>query len=197
MPMTHRDYTAGLSIPMIHDMFFLPLPLAEKVLRATLIYLFLVVALRVAGKREMAQLNTTDFIVLMAVANAVQNAIIGNETSVTGGVVGATTLFVLNGALAVVLFRWPWTRKIVEGEETLLIQHGEIQWDNLEREHITQEELMVAVQRQNADDLDEVEEAVLEPGGAIVVKIRRDRAQERLDELNRKVDELLARLPAA
>jgi uncharacterized membrane protein YcaP (DUF421 family) len=145
----------------------------------------------------MAQLNTTDFIVLMAVANAVQNAIIGDETSVTGGVLGAATLFALNGALAVVLFRWPWTRKVVEGEETPLIEHGEVLWDNLRKERITREDLEVAIQRQNADDISEVERAVLEPGGAIVVKTRRDREEQTLADISRKLDEVLARLGPA
>jgi uncharacterized membrane protein YcaP (DUF421 family) len=181
---------------MIHDMFHLPLPVVEKVLRATFVYLFLIVALRVAGKRELAQLSTTDFVVLLAVANAVQNAIIGTDDSVTGGVVGALTLFVLNGALAVLLWRSARARRLVEGTPTVLVKNGKVLHENLRREHITQAELRVAVQRQNADDLDEVEEAVLEPGGAIVVKSRVDRDQLALEEIKRKLDEVLARLDA-
>jgi uncharacterized membrane protein YcaP (DUF421 family) len=196
MPPAGRDYTCGLRIPMIHDMFHLPLPVVEKVLRATFVYLFLIVALRVAGKRELAQLSTTDFVVLLAVANAVQNAIIGTDDSVTGGVVGALTLFVLNGALAVLLWRSARARRLVEGTPTVLVKNGKVLHENLRREHITQAELRVAVQRQNADDLDEVEEAVLEPGGAIVVKSRVDRDQLALEEIKRKLDEVLARLDA-
>ncbi|MEY2475380.1 MAG: hypothetical protein QOG87_695 [Actinomycetota bacterium] len=177
-------------------MFHLSVPVAEKVLRAGIVYVFLILALRVAGKRELAQLNTVDFVVLLAVANAVQNAIIGNDDSVTGGLVGAVTLFCLNGVVAVLLWRSAAARKVIEGTETVLVKDGQLQMENLRREHITAEELLVAVQRQNADGLDEVETAVLEPGGAIVVKTRRDRAQDALDELNRKVDELLARLPS-
>jgi uncharacterized membrane protein YcaP (DUF421 family) len=181
---------------MIHDMFHLPIPVLEKVLRPVLVYLVLIVALRVAGKRELAQLSSADFVVLLAVANAVQNGIIGRDDSVTGGVIGASTLFVLNGALAWLLVRSRQARRVVEGTETPLIEHGVINEANLKKERITHEELTVAVQRQNADDVSDVEEAVLEPGGAIVVKNRVDTQQRSLEELNRKLDEVLARLPA-
>jgi uncharacterized membrane protein YcaP (DUF421 family) len=182
---------------MTHDMFHLSLPIAEKVLRAGIVYLFLIAALRVAGKRELAQLSSADFVVLMAVANAVQNGIIGQDDSVTGGLIGATTLFVLNGALAVVLFRSAKARKVIEGTDTALVEQGKVREDNLRREHITREELQVAVQRQNADDLSEVERAVLVPGGAIVIEKRADKEQRTLDEVNRKLDQVLARLDAA
>jgi uncharacterized membrane protein YcaP (DUF421 family) len=197
MPLPPADYTAGLRIPMIHDMFHLPIPVAEKVLRAAFIYLFLIAALRVAGKREMAQLSSADFVVLLAVANAVQNGIIGDDNSVTGGVIGATTLFALNGALAYAFFRWSVARRVVEGTETVLVEHGHAIEENLKKERITMEELQVAIQRQNADDISEVEKAVLAPGGAIVIKLRADKEQASLDALNRKLDEVLARLDAA
>jgi uncharacterized membrane protein YcaP (DUF421 family) len=179
---------------MIHDMFHLPLPVVEKVLRTVIVYGFLIVALRVAGKRELAQLSTGDFVVLLAVANAVQNAIIGSDDSVTGGLIGATTLFALNGLLAVVLFRSARARCVLEGTETVLVENGEIAWGNLRRERISREELQVAIQRQNADDLSEVQRAVLEPGGAIVVTVRSDKEQQTLDDVNRKLDQVLARL---
>jgi uncharacterized membrane protein YcaP (DUF421 family) len=182
---------------MIHDMFHLPLPVAEKVLRAGLVYVFLIGALRVAGKRELAQLSSADFVVLLAVANAIQNGIIGQDDSLTGGVLGATTLFALNGALAWLLVRSRQARRVVEGTETPLIEHGVVNEANLKRERITHEELTVAVQRQNADDLSAVEEAVLEPGGAIVVKNRADGNEQTLADVSRKLDEVLARLGPA
>jgi uncharacterized membrane protein YcaP (DUF421 family) len=181
---------------MIHDMFHVPVPVLEKVLRAAVVYLFLIVALRVAGKRELAQLSSADFVVLLAVANAVQNGIIGEDNSITGGAIGATTLFLLNGALAYVLVRSKAARRVVEGTDTALIEHGEVLEANLRRERITREELVVAIQRQNADDISEVEEAVLAPGGAIVVKNRADKDEQTLDAVNRKLDEVLARLGA-
>lgn len=179
---------------MWHAIFSLgDVSVAEKILRSVLVYVFLVVALRVAGKREMAQLSTVDFIVLLAVANAVQNGIIGDETSVTGGVIGASTLFVLNGGLAYVLWRSARARKIVEGHGTVLVKNGVIVGKAMEKERVTEEELLVAVQRQGADSLDEVETATLEPGGAIVLHRRTPTREERMiQELSAKVDALIA-----
>ena len=99
---------------MWHDIFHLDVSVLEKLVRPILIYAFLAVALRLAGKRELAQLNSLDFVVLLAVANAVQNGIIGNDDSVTGGVLGASALFVLNAALALVLFRSPRLRRLAK-----------------------------------------------------------------------------------
>lgn len=106
-------------------MFHLDLPVLEKILRAVIVYAFLVVALRLAGKREMAQLSSADFIVLLAVANAVQNGIIGNDNSVTGGLIGATALFAVNGSLVALLFRSRRVRDVVEGSATTLVENGD------------------------------------------------------------------------
>jgi uncharacterized membrane protein YcaP (DUF421 family) len=180
---------------MWHHIFSLPLTVPEKVARAALIYFFLLVALRVAGKRELAQLSTADFVVLMAVANAVQNGIIGDDSSVTGGWIGATTLFVLNGLIGILLFRSVKARKLIEGEPTVLIEHGQVLHENLRKEHLTMEDLLVAIQRQGLDDLSEVDQCTLEPNGTIVVKKRRDSAEMKaISELTAKVDALAARM---
>src|SRR5829696_8300771 len=118
---------------MWHDIFQLDVSVAEKLVRPILIYGFLAVALRLAGKRELAQLNSLDFVVLLAVANAVQNGIIGDDVSVTGGVLGATALFVLNGTLAVILFRSPRLRRITEGTPRVLITMGVMDYDALRK----------------------------------------------------------------
>ena len=157
---------------MWHDMFHLGLPIGEKILRTVVVYAFLVVGLRLAGKREMAQLNSLDFIVLLAVANAVQNGIIGNDNSVTGGLIGAATLFVVNGLLAWLLFRNLRARRLVEGSATVLVKNGIVQENALRHEHLTREDLLVAVQRDGADDLGEVDSVVLEPNGAIVTRLK-------------------------
>jgi uncharacterized membrane protein YcaP (DUF421 family) len=177
---------------MVHSMFHLPLPALEKILRAALVYAFLVVALRLAGKREMLQLSTTDFVVLLAVANAVQNGIIGNDNSVTGGLLGGATLFVLNAALAVVLYRSHRARVLVEGTPTVLIDNGRIVVENLRNEKITHEELQVAIQRQGAREQCDVERCVLAPGGAIVITEWAPEPEERsLAALNAKLDQVL------
>lgn len=174
-------------------MFHLDLPLAEKVLRAFFIYAFLAVGLRLAGKRELAQLNTLDFIVLLAVANAVQNGIIGQDNSVTGGLIGAATLFVVNGAVAFLLFRSLRLRKIVEGSSTLLIDNGQVVEKALRQERITMDELLVAIERQGAHDPGEVDKAILEPGGSIVTIMKTpDYETEHFMALTRQIDELKA-----
>ncbi len=156
---------------LANSLFHLPIPVGEKILRALLVYVFLVVALRVGGKRELAQLNTLDFVVLLAVANAVQNGIIGNDNSVTGAVVGASVLFVANGAVAILLFRHHRLRRIVEGSPTVLITDGVVDAAALEREHLTEDDLLVAVEREGAASFAEVASAVLEPGGSIVTEL--------------------------
>jgi uncharacterized membrane protein YcaP (DUF421 family) len=178
-------------------MFSLGAPLDEKVLRAILIYLFLVIALRIAGKRELAQLNTLDFVVLLAVANAVQNGLIGNDNSVTGAVVGAAVLFVVNGALAFLLFRKARLRRWVEGTPTMLIRDGRLDEAGLRREEMTHEELLTEVQQAGADTFAEVETAMLEPSGKVVVVPKRpDESTRQYQDLVRRIDELTALVQA-
>src|SRR5712692_11715557 len=105
-------------------MFVLNLPLAEKILRPAIVYVFLVIMLRVFGKRELAQLNPFDLVVLLSLSNTVQNAMIGNDNSVSGGVIGAFSLLAINWLLTLVLFKAPKLDKVVEGTETVLIRRG-------------------------------------------------------------------------
>jgi hypothetical protein len=111
---------------LLHDMFFLGLPLAEKLLRPVIVYVFLVVALRVAGKRELGQLNPFDLVVLLTISNTVQNAIIGDDNSITGGVIGATTLLFVNHL--VVRYLYSHERLDLIEEPDLLIDGGAIAW---------------------------------------------------------------------
>jgi len=178
---------------MWHDMFHLDVTVLEKLLRPILIYAFLAVALRLAGKRELAQLNSLDFVVLLAVTNAVQNGIIGNDDSVTGGVIGATALFVLNGTLAVILFRSARLRRLAEGTPRVLITMGVIDHDALRKERLTVDQLLAAIATQGAGGLDDVEEAVLEPNGTIVSRMKEmDRDAMRFMDLSHQLDELKA-----
>ena len=111
---------------MWNAMFELHLSLGEKFIRAVVIYLFLVIALRLVGKRELSQLNTLDFVVLLAVANAVQNGLIGPDDAVTGAIVGATVLFLADGALAFIVFRNRRAQQIIEGTATLVVKDGNV-----------------------------------------------------------------------
>jgi uncharacterized membrane protein YcaP (DUF421 family) len=182
---------------MWNAMFELHLSLGEKVLRAVIIYLFLVVMLRLVGKRELSQLNTLDFVVLLAVANAVQNGLIGPDNSVTGAIVGAAVLFAVDGALAFVLFRQKRLQRIVEGSPTLLIRDGEVLEDQLRREELTHDDLLVELQAAGAQTVDDVRMAWLEPSGKVIVipKLHKqatrqyDDLRERIDHLTRLVEQ--------
>src|SRR5271156_3026396 len=105
-------------------MFHLPLPLLEKILRPVIVYLFLISFLRLFGKRELAQLNPFDLVVLLSLSNTVQNAMIGDDNSVSGGIIGAFALLVINWLLTRVLFRMPRLNQAFEGSATVLIRHG-------------------------------------------------------------------------
>lgn len=152
---------------MWHAIWHLDLSVAEKILRSILIYAFLIVALRLVGKRELGQANTLDLVVLLLVANAVQNGIIGNDVSVTGAFVGAATLFVLNEALNRTTYVFPWLSRVVEGEPTVLIENGKPVKKALFGSGISLPELRSIARRQGFVDLGEVHTAILETNGVI------------------------------
>src|ERR1700755_733338 len=99
-----------------HNMFVLALPIGEKILRPILVYAFLIIGLRLAGKRELAQLNPFDLVVLLTLSNTVQNAIIGDDNTVTGGVIGATTLLLVNYVLVRFISRHEKLERFIEGD---------------------------------------------------------------------------------
>ena len=173
----------------------------EKIIRAVVIYVFLVLALRIVGKRELAQLNTLDFVVLLAVANAVQNGLIGADNSVTGAVIGATVLFVVNSVLAYVVFRSNRLRHLVEGSPTELIRDGQILEDALRQQQLTHDDLLEEIQSAGADTFDDVQTARLLPNGKVIViprttnqaSVQYDDLRARLDHLTGLVEELSRR----
>lgn len=154
---------------MAQDMFSLPVPILEKVARTILVYIFLVVILRLAGKRELGQFNRFDLVVLLTLSNTLQNAIIGSDNSVVGGILGATVLIGINDLAARAEFAHRWLAILVEGRETVLIKDGKVLLANLEKEHLTEDELMAVCRRQGVADVSDVERAVLETSGAISV----------------------------
>ncbi|HEY3228591.1 MAG TPA: YetF domain-containing protein [Roseiflexaceae bacterium] len=185
------------SHPILHDMFVLGVPILEKVLRPWLVYVFLIVGLRLAGKRGLAQLNTFDLIVLLTLSNTVQNAIIGDDNSVTGGVIGATSLLVINYVVVRFLFRRMRLDRFLEGSPTPLIEGGRLVRKNLERELITEAELQAAAHRQGFRDLGEVERAIIEAGGSIAF-IGKDPSPMRThyDDLVRRLEQISQQLQA-
>src|SRR5205809_2076784 len=115
--------------PIWQDMFVLGVPLLEKIVRPVLVYVFLVAGLRLAGKREMAQLNPFDLVVLLTLSNTVQNAIIGEDNTITGGLIGAATLLILNHFVVRFLFTHERLDQLIEGKATVLVEGGAIRHD--------------------------------------------------------------------
>ncbi|HME70578.1 MAG TPA: YetF domain-containing protein [Myxococcota bacterium] len=182
---------------VLTDMFVLGLPVVEKIARTVIVYLFIVVGLRLAGKRELAQLNPLDFTVLLTLANAVQNAIIGEDVSVTGGLISASTLLLVNYGMVRFVFEHPKLEHLAEGAPDVLIEGGELRRDRLRRELISEAELESAARRQGFPSLAEVERAVLEPGGTLsfqgrVPSIGEARFGEVIARLERITEELAA-----
>jgi uncharacterized membrane protein YcaP (DUF421 family) len=176
----------------LSDMFFLGIPIAEKVLRPAAVYIFLVVGLRLAGKRELAQLNPFDLVVLLTISNTVQNAIIGDDNSVTGGIIGASTLLALNYLVVRFLFKHADLDRIVEGDATVLIENCCVQEDKLQKEVLTRHELEAAAHRQGFSSLEEVERCVLEPGGTLSFVAKKPEPDEtRHQELLRRLEQMM------
>lgn len=158
---------------MWQDLFDLQVSVGEKILRALLIYLFLVVALRIVGKRELGQTNTLDLVVLLLVANAVQNGIIGNDISVTGAVIGALALFAVNEVVTRAAYNSSFVSRLLEGSPSILIRNGKPLPKELRREGISLPELRAIARRQGFSDLGEVDNAILETNG-VVTMFRQD-----------------------
>ena len=152
---------------MWHAMFSLPLPASEKVLRAVLIYAFLVLAFRVAGKRELGQFTTLDLTVLLLIANAVQNGVIGADNSVTGAAIGAATLIAVDLVLARLTYRSDLFTRLLEGSPSTLICDGKPDMQALRHENIALSELRAIARRQGFSDLGEVDHAILETNGVV------------------------------
>lgn len=152
---------------MWEHMFHLGLPVTEKILRAIIVYVFLLVGLRLAGKRELAQLNPLDLIVLLLLSNTVQNAIIGDDNSVVGGMIGAAALLVVNYVMVRLVRNNRSLQRLLEGRGDVLVKDGKIRADHLERELMTKSELIAAAHKQGINSLKDVEYCVLEPTGTI------------------------------
>jgi uncharacterized membrane protein YcaP (DUF421 family) len=150
---------------LTESMFHLHLPLLEKILRPMIVYMFLIGFLRLFGKRELAQLNPFDLVVLLSLSNTVQNAMIGDDNSVSGGIVGAFSLLTINWLLSRLLFNMPRLNKAFEGSASVLIRHGVVDWEAAKREALTEIELRSVLHKQGFADFSEVEKCVLEPNG--------------------------------
>ena len=178
-------------------MFALGVPVAEKILRPVFVYLFLIAGLRLAGKRELAQLNPFDLVVLLTLSNTVQNAIIGDDLSVTGGIIGGATLLIVNHIVVRYLYSHKRLDQLIEGASDVLIEDGVVQEDRLRKELITMIELEAAAHKQGFATLDEVDRAVLDPGGSIAFFARKPTPEsQRHRELLGRLDQISAELAA-
>ena len=181
-------------------MFHLPLPILEKLARPVIVYLVLVVLLRVFGKRELAQLNPFDLVVLLSLSNTVQNAIIGDDNSVTGGVIGAFGLLGINWLVVRVLFRSQRLTRALEGRSAVLVFDGQIDRKAMERESLNREELLSVIHKQGFEDFHQVRKCELEPNGTFYVEAFDPSAADkhhiellsRIDALSRQVAALRA-----
>src|SRR5262245_46774810 len=161
-PMAHP-----LSLPDVYEMFVPPISLLEKMLRPLIVYVFLVVAFKLTGKRLLAQLNPFDLVVILILSNTVQNAIIGNDNSIGGGLLGAATLLAVNSLLVRKLYTHQQLQEWLEGKPDPVIEHGQLIEANLRKEGISKAELVTAANKQGFDSLGEIERAFLAPGGAL------------------------------
>jgi uncharacterized membrane protein YcaP (DUF421 family) len=187
---------------LINDMFHLQLPILEKLLRPVIIYLTLVILVRLFGKRELAQLNPFDLIVLLSLSNTVQNAIIGDDNSVSGGIIGAVGLLAINWLVVRMLYGAPRLKRAFEGRSTVLVSDGKIDRRAMQHERLTREELIEVIHHQGFEHLHEVGHVELEPNGTFFVEAlepsKVDKQHEelvaRLDALTREIAGLHARM---
>jgi uncharacterized membrane protein YcaP (DUF421 family) len=183
---------------LVHNMFILGVPFVEKILRPIIVYVFLVILLRIFGKRELATLNPFDLVVLLSLSNTVQNAIIGEDNSVFGGFIGAATLLAVNYLVVRFLFKHRRLDQILEGSPTVLIEKGKLEKSALAKELLTVPELLVVAHRQGFSSLKEIERCILEPAGSFFIEgkipprpeLRHVEIMTRLDQLSRQIEEL-------
>lgn len=178
---------------------------AEKIIRPILVYVSLVVLLRIVGKRELAQLNPLDLVVILSLSNTVQNAIIGNDTSLIGGVVGAVALLGINALFAYLKYRSKGVEKLVEGKPVKIISHGKLDQTQLRRELMTESDLDIIAHENGMDDRHEIEHLVLDPNGSFLVEGKdeikdarfKHEVLEKIDDLSKQLQKLNAALKQA
>jgi uncharacterized membrane protein YcaP (DUF421 family) len=188
---------------MWNDLVNLGVSTPEKIIRTIVVYLALALLLRLAGKRDLAQLNSFDLVVMLLLSNVVQNAVIGPDNSLTGGLIGAVVLVGFNALVVRGSLGSPRLSMLLEGTATVLAHNG--RWDNkaLLREGLRQADVDAALRRQNANSVADVESVSIEPGGAVVATLlpelqsaTRSDVAELLDRMSRFEDERVARIEA-
>ena len=146
--------------PIVINLSFIHNPFIEIILRTLAVYTFMIIALRVFGKKELAQLSVIDLVFILLISNSVQNAMVGPDTSLDGGLIAAGALFLANYTLKQILYRSKKISQLVQGEAILLIYDGAANMDNCKKAEITMEELEAAVREHGARDIQKVDLAI-------------------------------------
>jgi uncharacterized membrane protein YcaP (DUF421 family) len=184
---------------MVNELFSMDISVGDKVLRTVAVYAGILLLLRLAGRRDLAQLSTFDLVVVLLLSNVVQNAIIGPDNSLVGGLLGAVVLMAVNAAWSRLVGLSPKLVRWAEGQPVTLVSDGEYLDRALWREGIRRTDLDRALRLQGADHVGEVEAAMLNPGGSIVVKLREAEQNASVGDLaalRAHLDEALARIEA-
>lgn len=181
---------------MWNDLAHLGVSVPDKLIRTLAVYLALLVLLRLAGKRDLAQLNSFDLIVVLLLSNVVQNAVIGPDNSLLGGLLGAAFLVGANAAFVHWIRPLPGISRLLEGSGTVLARAGRWYPEVLRRQGVRQSDLEAILRRQNAYKIDDVDLVKLEPGGTVLVDLRPElesATRADVERLEAKLDRLLAR----
>ena len=194
--MAHTKGMSAFDTTILTDLFTIEIPYLEKILRTIGVYLALVLLIRVMGKRLMAQLNSLDLVVVLLLSNVVQNAIIGADNSLIGGLVGAVVLLVFNAATDRMSDSIPWLARFLQGRPTQIITDGQVDEKALRRLGMTHLELRTALREQGADDVSEVATAEIESGGQVTSTLKRGEQNVSYDEMRQAVEELRAEIRA-
>lgn len=175
-----------------------PVSVVEKIVRPIIVYLVLVFCLRRFGKRVLAQLNPFDLVVLLTLSNVVQNAIIGNDTSLSGGIMGALSLLAVNAALIRIYYRGPSKELLWKTDRDVSLMHeGELDERRMSRLHINAGELLAKAHERGFDSLDEVDSVVLYPNGTMYIKGKPMSSEaDRFEEIIRRLDDLSGQVSA-
>jgi len=180
---------------MWNDLMHLGVSVPDKILRTVLVYLVLAVLLRIVGKRDLAQLNAFDLVVMLLLSNVVQNAIIGPDNSLLGGAIGAVVLIGVNAAVVRLIRRNERVARVFEGTATVLAEDGQWNEKALRSEGLRREDVEVALRHQNANDISDIQTLSIEPGGTIVATLLPDQQPATVADIHRlesKLDALLA-----
>ena len=184
---------------MWHDIFVIQIPVLEKILRTVLVYLAIVILFRLAGKRDLATFNTFDFVVIFLLSNVVQNAIIGNDDSLTGGVIGAAVLVAINSVFNRWLAASPRASHFLEGKPTTVIEDGHFIKSALRRLALRPAEIDQAIRVQNGDDVSEIGNGRMDPSGQLVLSLKpaeQSATKGDVAHLNARLDSIDAALAA-